>query len=85
MEIKTKVVSCHTPYSKPVKQEVNGTVILPSLVFPASFDEQLIDWQVLFHNKSTKCQLAEWFLTKRHEAIFDMLPFRTLQNRGSVL
>ncbi len=27
--------SCKTEYSKPVKQEVNGTVILPPLVFPA--------------------------------------------------
>ncbi len=32
--IKTKIVSCHTADSKPVKQEVNGTVILPPLVFP---------------------------------------------------
>jgi hypothetical protein len=29
-----KIVSCHTANSKPVKQEVNGTVILPPLVFP---------------------------------------------------
>ncbi len=34
LEIKTKIVSCHTADSKPVKQEVNGTVILPPLVFP---------------------------------------------------
>jgi hypothetical protein len=33
-KMKTKIVSCHTAYSKPVKQEVNGTVILPPLVFP---------------------------------------------------
>jgi hypothetical protein len=26
MQIKTKIVSCHTANSKPVKQEVNGTV-----------------------------------------------------------
>jgi hypothetical protein len=32
-QIKTKIVSCHTADSKPVKQEVNGTVILPPLVF----------------------------------------------------
>jgi hypothetical protein len=32
--IKTKIVSCHTADSKPVKQEVNSTVILPPLVFP---------------------------------------------------
>ncbi len=33
-QIKTNTVSCHIADSKPVKQEVNGTVILPSLVFP---------------------------------------------------
>jgi hypothetical protein len=36
LQIKTKIVSCHTADSKPVKQEVNGTVILPPLVFPAN-------------------------------------------------
>ncbi len=35
MQIKTKIVSCYTADSKPVKQEVNGTVILPPLIFPA--------------------------------------------------
>jgi hypothetical protein len=34
LQIKTKIVSCHTADSKPVKQEVSGTVILPPLVFP---------------------------------------------------
>jgi hypothetical protein len=34
LQIKTKNVSCHTADYKPVKQEVNGTVILPLLVFP---------------------------------------------------
>ncbi len=34
MEIKTKIVCCHTADSKPVKREVNCTVILPPLVFP---------------------------------------------------
>jgi hypothetical protein len=34
LQMKTKIVSCHTADSKPVKQEVKGTVILPSLVFP---------------------------------------------------
>jgi hypothetical protein len=36
--IKT-LVSSHTADSKPVKQEVNGTVILPPLVFP--------DWTIV--------------------------------------
>ncbi len=34
MQIKTKIVSCHTADSKPVKQEVKGTLILPPLIFP---------------------------------------------------
>ncbi len=34
MQIKTKIVSFRTADSKPVNQEVNGTVILPPLVFP---------------------------------------------------
>ncbi len=34
MQIKTKIVSSHTADSKPVKQEVNSTVILPPLVLP---------------------------------------------------
>jgi hypothetical protein len=36
LQIKTKIVSCHTADSRPVKREVNSTVILPPLVFPAS-------------------------------------------------
>ncbi len=35
LQIKTKIVSCHTADSKPVKQEVSSTVIPPPLVFPA--------------------------------------------------
>jgi hypothetical protein len=34
LQMKTKIVSSHTADSKPVKQEVNSTVILPPLVFP---------------------------------------------------
>ncbi len=33
--MKTKIASYHTADSKPVKQEVNSTVILPPSVFPA--------------------------------------------------
>jgi hypothetical protein len=35
LQVKTKIVSCHTADSKPVKQEVNGTMILHPSVFPA--------------------------------------------------
>ncbi len=40
MQIKTKIVSCPTADSKPVRQEVNGTLILPPLVFPALTPER---------------------------------------------
>ncbi len=36
LQIKTKIVSCHTADSTPDKQEVNRTMILPPLVFPSS-------------------------------------------------
>jgi hypothetical protein len=35
LQIRTKIVICHTANSKPVKQEADGTVILPPLVFPS--------------------------------------------------
>jgi hypothetical protein len=41
LQIKTKIVSCHTADSKPVKQEVNGAVILPPLVFPGHTDREI--------------------------------------------
>jgi hypothetical protein len=34
LQIKAKIVSCQTANSKPVKQEVNSTVIHSPLVFP---------------------------------------------------
>ncbi len=34
LQIKTKIFSCYTTNSKPVKQEVNSTVIIPTLVNP---------------------------------------------------
>jgi hypothetical protein len=38
LQIKTKIVSCHTADSKSVKQKVNSTGILPPLVFPEQMD-----------------------------------------------
>jgi len=45
LQIKTKIVSCHTADSKPVKQEVNSTVMLPPLVFPGGFNTP---WKKVF-------------------------------------
>jgi len=48
LQIKTKIVSCHTADSKPVKQEVNSTVILPSLVLPVvSLADEIVLWVLL--------------------------------------
>jgi hypothetical protein len=48
LQIKTRIVSCHTADSKPVKQEVNGTVILPPLVFPVfSFHFSIVTARML--------------------------------------
>ncbi len=41
LKIKTKIVSCQTVDSKPVKQEVNGTVILPPSVLPGPIHSNL--------------------------------------------
>ncbi len=41
MQIKTKIVSCHTADSNQVKQEVNSTAILPPSVFPGVTDSLL--------------------------------------------
>ena len=40
LQIKTKNVICHTADSKPVKQEVSGTVILHPVVFPGECIEK---------------------------------------------
>jgi len=38
LQIKTKIVSSHIADSKLVKREVNGTMILPTLVFPVQIN-----------------------------------------------
>jgi hypothetical protein len=52
LQIKTKIVTCHTADSKPVKQEVNCTVILPPLVFPALAFTDCLHWQHLLAKPS---------------------------------
>ncbi len=48
LQIKTKIVSHHTVDSKPVKQEVNGTVILSHLVFRGLTNTQVwMDWHLM--------------------------------------
>jgi hypothetical protein len=47
------MVSCHTADSKPVNQEVNGTVILPPLVFPVGtfFLSQCQRWWLVSNSR----------------------------------
>ena len=59
MQIKRKIVSKHTVVSKPVKEEVNGTVILPPLVFPAgAIDEPALTANILA--AATNKNKADW-------------------------
>jgi hypothetical protein len=54
LQIKTKIASCHTADSKLVKQEVNCTVILPPLIFPAESIQLYQAWARLpFERKRT--------------------------------
>ncbi len=63
MQIKTKIVSSHTAESKPVKQEVNSTMILPPLVFPACTVDLLFDW---FGISCTTTDNFCFYLQNRH-------------------
>jgi len=59
---------CKTYYSKPVKQEANGTVILPPLVFP-DLANPLVTKMCLFikdWDKLINGQLKNWFETLSH-------------------
>jgi hypothetical protein len=51
LPIKTNIVSSHTADSKPVKQEVDGTVMLPTLVFPVNgYSKNVLFHCLLFQN-----------------------------------
>ncbi len=47
LQIKPKIVCCHTADSKSVKQEVNGTVILPPFSIPCFLPADLSEGRVL--------------------------------------
>jgi len=53
LQIKIKNVSCHTADSKPVKQEVNSTVILPPLVFPACSNRGATTFNIMTRSITT--------------------------------
>ncbi len=51
LQIKTKIVRCHTADYKSVRQEANGTVLLPPLVFPDSMYIRFL-WAYQIHRES---------------------------------
>ena len=59
--MKTKIVSSQTADSKPVKQEVNSTVILPPLVFP--FQSYVYDFYADCHVQGVRLSSAAVALT----------------------
>jgi hypothetical protein len=66
LEIKTKIVTWHTADSKPVKQEINSTVILPPLVFPG-FADKLCQCNQSYTNKGLLIMQnsGDFFLNKQ--------------------
>ncbi len=65
MQIKTKIVSCDTADSKPVKQEVNCTEILPPLVFPLPKRASLENLGINYDRKKVlKCKPRGGLLNK---------------------
>ncbi len=56
MQIKTKIVSCHTADSKPVKPEVNSTVILPLLMRKRAI--KLLRLKVHLHWRDFACDFT---------------------------
>jgi hypothetical protein len=76
LKIKTNIVSCHTADSKPVKQEVNGTVILPPLVFPAvtiDCDTSAIALGSFFENEPAYSILASATISKEGSRLFRLV------------
>ncbi len=73
MQIKTKNVSCHTADSKTVKQEVNGTMILPPLVFPVTTIvihataawTQMFIWTDRNVSKMERAEPGKWKLSRK--------------------
>jgi hypothetical protein len=77
LQIKTKIVSCHTADSKPIKQKVNGTNILPPLVFPDLPKNKRLGWKGLtrintlaYHSALYKGKKG---LPKRHPNLFGLV------------
>jgi len=86
LQIKTKNVSVHTANTKLVKQEVNGIVILPPLVFPAQTIRSSFNWgtvviflKIVFFAILKKISKTHTFLKNCEEPIqLNVLPVRAV-------
>ncbi len=77
LQIKTKIVSCHTANSKPVKQEVNSTVIIPPLVFPAF---RIVKMIVTVYSTGHRSQTHKTFLYKLPRCFWDLNLYTSQRN-----
>jgi hypothetical protein len=81
LQLKTKIVTSHTADSKPVKQEVNSTAMLPPLAFPGQ-TLQLI----LLAKKKVLIRLTNWNLAPSRFVFFSWLAIQMVftndSNRG---
>ncbi len=85
MQIKTNIVSCHTADSKPVKQEVNGTVILPPLVFLGmSFNNTIMQTPLNEEQCSVRPIYSMIMHLKKSHLIYAITRVKLLQGNGGV-
>jgi hypothetical protein len=73
--MKTKIVSCNTADSKPVKQAVNSTVILPPLVFLALTLGVPVKWFTTAEQCDYNISPALPFPLQHTTGLFDELSF----------
>ncbi len=81
LQMKTKiVVDCHTADFKPVKQEVNSTMILPPFSVPCCY----LPWQckVALSLSLSLCILSQWFLQFYKEVAFELASWQAGNQAG---
>ncbi len=74
LQIETKIVSCHTADSKPVKQEINRTVILPPLVFPEYINTYTHNIPIYLH--LLYIYVFEWMYERLHFEILSRYNYK---------
>ncbi len=85
LQIKTIIVGCHTANSKPVKQTVNSTVILPPLVFPGENPKVVwaefstLSQAVLLHSSTSAQHTSSCFYSSKFVLLI------RIQNKSQLL